>query len=49
VICERLQSNHEGILIDTLHANIDKADGAIITTALRAVVEIAWEKTSRSP
>jgi len=22
--------NHEGVLIDTLHANIDKADGAII-------------------
>jgi 3-dehydroquinate dehydratase-2 len=25
-----VQSNHEGILIDTLHANMDKADGAII-------------------
>jgi len=24
------QSNHEGVLIDTLHANMDKADGAII-------------------
>src|SRR3989449_11584730 len=27
------QSNHEGVLIDTLHANIDKADGAIINPA----------------
>lgn len=25
-----VQSNHEGVLIDTLHANIDKADGAIV-------------------
>ena len=25
-----VQSNHEGVLIDTLHANMDKADGAII-------------------
>jgi 3-dehydroquinate dehydratase-2 len=25
-----VQSNHEGMLIDTLHANMDKADGAII-------------------
>jgi len=25
-----VQSNHEGMLIDTLHANLDKADGAII-------------------
>jgi 3-dehydroquinate dehydratase-2 len=103
-----VQSNHEGVLIDTLHAHMDKADGAIInpagithygvplhdaiaampfpvievhlsniaareewrhrsmislvvngtiqglgwrsyTIALRAVVEIAREKTSRSP
>jgi 3-dehydroquinate dehydratase-2 len=28
-----VQSNHEGVLIDTLHANIDKADGAIINPA----------------
>ena len=27
------QSNHEGVLIDTLHANMDKADGAIINPA----------------
>lgn len=27
------QSNHEGVLIDILHANIDKADGAIINPA----------------
>jgi 3-dehydroquinate dehydratase-2 len=25
-----VQTNHEGMLIDTLHANMDKADGAII-------------------
>jgi len=25
-----VQSNHEGVLIDTLHANMDKADGAIV-------------------
>lgn len=25
-----VQSNHEGVLIDTLHANMDKADGAVI-------------------
>ncbi len=28
-----VQSNHEGVLIDTLHANMDKADGAIINPA----------------
>jgi 3-dehydroquinate dehydratase II len=28
-----LQSNHEGVLIDTLHANINTADGAIINPA----------------
>ena len=28
-----VQSNHEGVLIDTLHANIHKADGAIINPA----------------
>ena len=30
---EWMQSNHEGVLIDTLHANIDKADGAIVNPA----------------
>jgi 3-dehydroquinate dehydratase-2 len=28
-----VQSNHEGVLIDTLHSNIDAADGAIINPA----------------
>jgi 3-dehydroquinate dehydratase-2 len=28
-----VQSNHEGVLIDTLHSNIDSADGAIINPA----------------
>ena len=28
-----MQSNHEGVLIDTLHSNIDSADGAIINPA----------------
>ena len=27
------QSNHEGVLVDTLHANIDKAGGAIVNPA----------------
>jgi 3-dehydroquinate dehydratase II len=30
---ETLQSNHEGVLIDKLHANIDIADGALINPA----------------
>jgi len=28
-----VQSNHEGVLIDALHSNIDSADGAIINPA----------------
>jgi 3-dehydroquinate dehydratase II len=28
-----LQSNHEGALLDFLHANMDKADGAVINPA----------------
>ena len=29
----KLQSNHEGVLVDTFQANIDTADGAIINAA----------------
>jgi 3-dehydroquinate dehydratase-2 len=30
---ETLQSNHEGVLVDKLHENIDLADGALINPA----------------
>jgi len=42
-----VQSNHEGVLIDTLHANIDKADGAIINPA--GITHYGFPSTTRSP
>ena len=33
VTLETIQSNHEGVLIDFLHANIDSAQGALVNPA----------------
>jgi len=41
-----VQSNHKGVLIATLHANIDKADGAIINPA--GITHYGVPSTTRS-